>query len=79
MQCKQTQEFACTIKHTHAYTSSLSLTHTRTHTRMQAHQHTRGICPRDRKYIKQTYIYIIPKVWLAAQQSLLRLSPNTLY
>ena len=58
--------------HTHSKqdTNTHTLTHTLTNTRARgktSHKHTRETCPRD---TKDTYNYIIPKVWLAAQQHL---------
>ena len=66
-----------THTHTHAHSHSThKLSHKRMHKRMHTHKHTPEICPQDRKHIKHTHNYIIPKVWLEAQQRLLR--PHTL-
>jgi hypothetical protein len=60
--------------HTHSKqdTNTHTLTHTHKHTHTYAqgktsHKHTPKTCPPDTKH---TYNYIIPKVWLAAQQRL---------
>jgi hypothetical protein len=81
VQCKQTQAYARESTDTHTHTHTLTHTpHTSslTHVGTSActHKHTREICPQDRKHIKHTHNDIIPKVWLEAQQRLLR--PPTL-
>jgi hypothetical protein len=76
MHAMQTDTSICPNVHTNTHKHTHKLSHTRRHKRMHTHEHTREICPQDRKHIKHTHNYIIPKVWLEAQQRLLR--PHTL-
>jgi hypothetical protein len=67
--------------HKHTHTRSLTLhTQALSHTYAQTHAHTqthaRNMSSRQKTHQTHTHNYIIPKVWLEAQQRLLR--PHTL-
>ena len=75
-----THTLSHTHTNTHAHTHTYSLTHiltvrlyTHIHKRIQAHTNTRENYVSSRqKHIQRTCNYIIPKVWIEAQQRLLR-------